>query len=231
MSLLKKLTESWKKENSMTLLLLSIVIYLFILAPILEDNTLGKIIRLLFFLLLILSGAASVSDDKKFKVFVFIFAGLSFFTKWIAALIHSNAILVSDIFGILYFILLTYIISIHIFRSDKITIHKIMGSVVLYLLIGIIFAYIFEIIVFFSPGSISISSNFNNETDETKLLYYSYVVLTTTGFGDITPVSNIARTVTIIEALIGQLFPAILIARLVSAEIAVRMSRTEQKDE
>jgi voltage-gated potassium channel Kch len=57
-----------------------------------------------------------------------------------------------------------------------------------------------------------------------ELTYYSFVTLTTVGYGDITPLIPAARSLAIAEALIGQLFPAILIARLVSMEIAARAS-------
>jgi voltage-gated potassium channel Kch len=55
--------------------------------------------------------------------------------------------------------------------------------------------------------------------------YFSVVTLTTTGFGDITPVSPFARTLTMMEALVGQLYPAILIARLVSLHIEDKKAR------
>ena len=57
---------------------------------------------------------------------------------------------------------------------------------------------------------------------ELRWTYYSLVTLTTLGYGDITPISELARRLAVLEALIGQLFPTILIARLVSLEIAHR---------
>jgi len=56
-------------------------------------------------------------------------------------------------------------------------------------------------------------------------IYFSYVTLTTLGHGDIAAVSPVARTLAMLEALIGQLFPAILIARLVSMELYYRRSK------
>jgi voltage-gated potassium channel Kch len=53
-----------------------------------------------------------------------------------------------------------------------------------------------------------------------SLLYYSFVTLTTVGYGDVTPVAPAARSLAVAEALVGQLFPAVLIARLVSMELA-----------
>jgi hypothetical protein len=66
--------------------------------------------------------------------------------------------------------------------------------------------------------------------DLKELLYFSFTSLTTMGYGDITPVHPLARSLANLEALIGQLYPAILIARLVSMEIE-SSARKEQKSE
>ncbi len=60
---------------------------------------------------------------------------------------------------------------------------------------------------------------------QSKLFYFSFITLTSVGYGDIMPVNPASQTVAILEALIGQLFPAILLARLVSLEIENRQSR------
>ena len=66
-----------------------------------------------------------------------------------------------------------------------------------------------------------------------RLVYFSYITMTSVGFGDITPISPVACTLSMVQALIGQLFPAILLARLVSLEIEDSHTRrkTEETDE
>jgi voltage-gated potassium channel Kch len=64
---------------------------------------------------------------------------------------------------------------------------------------------------------------------ETRLIYFSFATLTTVGYGDITPVHPIARSLAMLEALIGQLFPVILIARLVSMELYYRRIQKESR--
>jgi hypothetical protein len=231
MGIIRKLSASWHKENSMTILLITLSFYLFIFAPIAKADSTGRIISGIFFTLLIISGVASVANERKYKIFNVVFASLAFLSKWFATILHSDKQIFGDLFLILYFILLAFVISKHIFNNTKISIHKIMGSVILYLIIGMVFAYIFSIIEMFANGSFLMAQRRPDETYESKFVYYSFITLTTTGYGDITPVSTIARSITVIEALIGQLFPAILIARLVSAEIATRMYRAEHKDE
>ena len=126
----------------------------------------------------------------------------------------------------LYFLILAYIITKHIFNNKKIDIHKIIGAVVLYLLIGMIFAYIYSILDLMNPDSFIASVVEPFENYEAKSFYYSFVTLTTTGLGDVIPATSTARNFTVMGSLIGQLFPVILIACLVSIEIA---HKTEKK--
>ncbi len=230
MGIIKKLSASWHKEKSMTILLAALVFYLFIFAPIAKADETGRIISGIFFSLLIISGVASVANERKYKIFIVVFASLAFLSKWFATLLHSDKQIFGDLFSILYFVLLGFVISKHIFSNRNINIHRIMGSVILYLIIGMVFAYIYSIIEMFANGSFLMTGRKPDETYESKFVYYSFITLTTTGYGDITPVRTIARSITIIEALIGQLFPAILIARLVSAEIAIKMHLALKKD-
>ena len=64
---------------------------------------------------------------------------------------------------------------------------------------------------------------------QAKLLYFSFITLTSVGFGDIVPVHPVAQTLAMLEALIGQLFPAILLARLVSLEIESRQHKRKKE--
>ena len=66
--------------------------------------------------------------------------------------------------------------------------------------------------------------------DDSQLIYYSMITLTTVGYGDITPVSPQARTLAALEGLIGQLYVAIIIARLVALEIVGRRKRDEKEE-
>ncbi|MGD8977990.1 MAG: potassium channel family protein [Gammaproteobacteria bacterium] len=92
------------------------------------------------------------------------------------------------------------------------------GSVAVYLLIGIVFAYLFAFVDLYIPGAFSLSGP---EADlGADFYYYSMVTLTTLGYGDITPVLPIARGLAAFEALIGPLYLTVLVARLVGMQIS-----------
>jgi hypothetical protein len=64
-----------------------------------------------------------------------------------------------------------------------------------------------------------------------RLIYFSFVTLTTVGYGDMAPIHPLTRSLATLEALVGQLYPAILIARLVSLELHARLDREKRASE
>jgi len=108
-----------------------------------------------------------------------------------------------------------------VFGPGKVTLHRIMGGVLLYLTIGLTFVALFGLLCLFVPEAFKgigpMSKNFGVAGD---LIYFSFVTLTTIGYGDIVPLHPYVRGVANFEAVIGQLYPATLLARLVTLELA-----------
>lgn len=131
-----------------------------------------------------------------------------------------------DSFEILTLSAITAVVLARVHSSGHVTGHRIRGSIAAYLLIALVFAAIFQMLEKGSPGSFAIAAapDLDRKPGD-ELFYYSMITLTTTGYGDITPLSSWARSLAMLEALIGQLYPAILIARLVTLEIESRRSR------
>jgi hypothetical protein len=121
-----------------------------------------------------------------------------------------------------------------LFIVKSVTLDTIAAAICAYLLTGVAFAYAFAVVELQHPGSFS-SALLQRRADSIapliaslhSLIYYSFVCLTTTGFGDVTPVSDGARSLSVMEAVFGQLYVAVLIARLVSLEVA--QSMTEER--
>jgi ion channel len=119
-------------------------------------------------------------------------------------------------------ITLGWVLAREVFASGKITYHRIMGAISLYLLVGLTFVALFTFVGLIIPNSFSGLSFKDNVALASNLNYFSFVTLTTVGYGDIVPVHPIARSLCNLESIIGQLFPATLLARLVSLEVAGR---------
>jgi hypothetical protein len=106
-----------------------------------------------------------------------------------------------------------------------VTHHRIQGAVVLYLSIALLFAALYEILLALLPGSISgVAAQGNYLVLGRGLIYYSLTTLTSIGYGDLLPIHPLARSLSNLEAVIGQLFPATLLARIVTMEMQARRS-------
>jgi hypothetical protein len=106
-----------------------------------------------------------------------------------------------------------------LFGAGPIDKERIFASLSLYLLFGLIFALIFSVIEELLPGSFHYSHTLSPDTGTrslTELFYFSFVTLATLGYGDIVPLSGPAKGMAILEAVIGQMYLVVVVARLVS---------------
>jgi hypothetical protein len=127
--------------------------------------------------------------------------------------------------SLLFFVLLTGTLLLRVFRDDgQVTRYRVRGAVAAYLLVGLTFSHLFQVFDISVPGAFSMSAAHPLDTAvrQEDFTYFSFVTLTTLGYGDFTAIHPTARMFVIMEALMGQLYPATLLARLVSLEIAGR---------
>ena len=105
-----------------------------------------------------------------------------------------------------------------VMRRERVTVDKILAAACVYLLMGLCFGMVFALVEWSLSGSFALSSA---DVDRlgASLTHYSFTTLTTVGYGDIYPVSSLARSLSDIEAVLGQLFLAVVIARLVALQI------------
>jgi ion channel len=118
---------------------------------------------------------------------------------------------------------LSVVIARAVFGPGKVTWHRVQGAIVLYMNFALFFFVAYQLIDHVVPGAfVGLPKSGSEHGSGAALLYFSFGSLTTANFGDIRPVYPIARNLTNLEAMIGQLFPATLLARLVSLEISER---------
>ena len=219
----KKLQQFWLQERSLLIVLVILTIHMFVILPVGQHTKFGKIIILIFYLFLLGAGMRYLAINKKLTLAIVVFAvcigvlgtGFFFDMKWI--------VIASDVMILAFCALLAWIVLVKTFSAGPITFYRIEGSIVGYLLIGLFFANLHNMI-FHWKGE----SAFNGLTDPDikEFLYFSLTTLTTVGYGDISPAIPLSRSAANFEALLGQLYPAILIARLVSMEISERSQKT-----
>jgi hypothetical protein len=144
--------------------------------------------------------------------------------RWTGHLLPGSTMAVwDDVLSILALSILTVLVLMQVFRDGPITGYRIQGAIAVYLLLGLVWMSAYELLYRMVPGAFRFAEGDTGSLVNIHgLAYYSFVTLTTVGYGDITPVHPIARSLAMGEALCGQLYPAILIARLVSLEIDAR---------
>jgi Ion channel len=124
--------------------------------------------------------------------------------------------------SILMFGALTWVVARAVYAPGRITLYRVQGAVVLYLNFAIIFGSAFRLMWDLIPTAFANLAPSSGFSEIDTMLYFSLTALTTTGFGDIAPVHPFARSLANLEAIIGQLYPATILARLVTLELEHR---------
>lgn len=114
---------------------------------------------------------------------------------------------------------LIWVVSRAVFAPGVVSYHRVMGAIVLYLTIGWLFAGLFTLVGLIVPNAFSGMTISDNASLVSEMVYFSFGTLTTAGTGSIVPMHAIGLSLVNIEAMIGQLYPATLLARLVTLEI------------
>ena len=199
--------------------LISILLYILI-SPFLKNFFGIHTLLDIFLSAVLLSGICAVSEGKNDTLIMVIFVFPTLVTIWVLHFIQLHSLaLFANCLSILFFGYMMIRILSFIFKSKTVTSDVIFAAIVVYLLIGITWGNIFRLMETVQPGSFSIGASLE-QYQRIAFTYYSFVTLTTLGYGDISPLSPQAGTLAILEAIIGQLYLAVLIARLLGMHIA-----------
>lgn len=211
------LARFWADDRGLSLFLASLAVVVFVLPPLVPGGTAGRLVNDAFFSMMLVSGTAAVADKRGARLMVLAIALAAVAVRWASWLFPDADLAVwRDVSVLATFAPLTAVTLGMVLRRGPVTRRRIEGAVAVYVLVGLTWAQAYALVAHGHPGA------FNGATSGDALdgwIYYSFVTLTTMGYGDITPVHPAARSLAIVEALIGQLYPAILLARLVSLEL------------
>jgi len=231
----KHVTRFWSEERSLTAFLLLLIVEIFVLAPLQITGFAFRLINGMVFTLLLLVGLLTMTKRREFQALATMIVVLTILTRAARRFFGVAGLEILDgLLTLLCTIGFLVIVLWQVYREGPVTAHRIQGAVAGYLLLSVIFAIAYSLAETIQPGSFQMSSVQDQLRAELVMdrtfYYFSVVTLTTTGFGDIAAVSSSARTIVMMEALIGQLYPAILIARLVSLHVEEkREKRGEHK--
>ncbi len=124
--------------------------------------------------------------------------------------------------ALILLVALTVVLGIAVFGPGRVTIHRILGAIAIYLNTAAAFALAYRVIDTLGPAAFTSGGAGSQDHAIPALIYFSFATLTTSGYGDIVPLDPFARSLANLEAVIGQLFPATLLARLITLELETR---------
>lgn len=211
----------WSSDSGLTGLLIFSLGYLIVLNS-LSEFGFGRLVARVLFSLIIIAGVLTTFKQRWLHGCAIILAVASLALNW-AEEIRPGGLLTTVNAGVsfIYLGLLLAAVVLQVFREGPVTSHRIYGAIVIYLLLGALWALVYQIVALNIPQAFRLPELPGSDPDAPQRLfaYFSFITLTTTGYGDITPIHPVARTLCMLEALVGQLYPAITLARLVSLAV------------
>ncbi len=223
----------WSEERALSVFLLLLAVEMFVIGPVVRTGLALDIASDLLFSILLVAGVLTVVQHRTLQWATGMFVLLAIVVRWVGMVFGTPWLLfwngVLTLLSVLAFLL---IVLWWVYREGSVTGHRVRGAIAAYLLLALCFSLAYDLIEYVDPGSFTLplEGAQGMQTRSALFLYFSVVTLTTVGFGDIAAVHPVARSLVMVEALIGTLYPAILLARLVTLQIETRRSQKSRKD-
>jgi hypothetical protein len=211
------------------LLLLAALLLLLVIQPIVSGFGAAEWLFDALLVVVMVTMLLALAQEKAWRVIALFLcipaAALSIGSYFLTSTAQEASLTAGHAIGALFLILVTGRIIQSIFESQALSLDSIFGAICGYMLLGVAWGLTYAMIHAANPESFQFHNSFREHVEQGNsnnhvFIYYSFVTLTTVGYGDITPVSTPARTLAWVEAMTGQLYLAVLIAGLISALVA-----------
>jgi len=218
----KQLRMPWSKAHRCTSLLVSLVVLLVIFFFADGSTRGGRVLMTVATTTVFIGGIAAIGNSLGQVIVGVMLMFPPVIMDWLSTAIgweDSHILLVPNLYSLPFYLFLIYVTSAYVFRKGKVTPDRMQGAACIYLMLGLLWANIYRVIYYLNPSAFDFTlANTNSFLGAFReLLYFSYVTLTTLGYGDTIPISPHARVFALFEAISGVLFVGILIARLAGA--------------
>lgn len=199
--------------------LLAILVLVIVVAPLLDSARIGARALEVLFILALLSAIWDLTGIERTDRWVIGVGSVAIISRLAIALVQPPPLWLSvGAVGatVALFAITIWAISRHVFRQQSVTADTIRGAICVYLLLGFIWTMLYLVVFAYDPSAFpALDPSGDAAGVYASLQYFSFVTLTTLGYGDITPAGLIARQIAMAEAIVGQLFIAVAIAWLV----------------
>lgn len=208
----------WTREKGLSVMFLLLCIMQFIVVPLFGSYSRFMVFINIFWMLFIMAGIISLAKDKKQALFISIIPFLFLMVQWIDFFQTNLIVVFADLFlSVALMLLLIGLVLIKVLEPGPVTQYRIIGSIVVYMLLVNLWCTVYLFVFKHIEGSFQMAvSPFDSSSEQANFMYFSYITMTSTGYGEIVPIHPFARSLVQIEVLTGVLYPVILIGRLVS---------------
>ncbi|MDB4433292.1 potassium channel family protein [bacterium] len=209
--------------------LLGSLLLLVLVQPFLGERLLGLALIDVFLIVTLVTSIVTCSTTRRQLVIGIALAAALEMARW-SALISDHRVLLSSApgLGLLFFVYVTALMLHEVFRKTReVSADTIAGALSVYLLLGLAWSFAYALLEIAEPGSFSFGGAGPDPTgpDFARFLGFSFVTLTTLGYGNIVPTNPRADALTSTEALVGQIYLAVLVARLIAIQLQQAYSR------
>ncbi len=214
------------------LLLLIALLLFFIINPFLVGSPIGRYLFGALFTIVLFFGSLILSRRRWSMVL-----GLVLAISLMLGLWSINFLKVPDTFmlieyalSIIFFLMITVMVLLSVIADKRVTFNTLCGAISGYLLIGLLWSFIYATAYHVQAEAFNFTHMIEKSFDShiQRFIYYSFVTLSTLGYGDVVPISNVAKTFAWLEAVVGQIYLTVWIAQLVGLHIVHIRSKKEE---
>lgn len=227
-ALLKYDPKHHKESQNFLLLLISLVV-LIILPSIASHFNSYEITLDVLISVVIIIGIYTTTDNAYHLKIGIALGFTALLTRWLCIFLPDpgwTLFVAQVVSGLVFLSYISFHLAKSIIRSRTITISTIYGAVAGFLLLGLLSGHLFMLLDLFVPGSL----DFSNSKTSFDYLYFSYVILTGIGFGDITPSGEIAKSLSVLIGVFGQIYLTVLIAILIGKFLSASNNERHELD-
>jgi hypothetical protein len=220
--------ESFQIRYSVLFFALLLMLFL----PYLLPDHIERIVMAAAMVFLMISALAAAADTlRRFQIGVVL--AIPAAVTWFSPNVSAVFLAASRPLSVVFFGYVAITLLRHVIRAREVDAEILFGAACIYLFFALLWGFLYELVETLQPGSLAVAGRPLTAADRSggAVMYYSFVTLTTLGYGDIVPVNQFARVLAMLEAVLGQLFMVFLVARLVGVHTAQALAGAPAEDQ
>lgn len=215
-----RLNSRWPWIRHRFIFLLAMIFLLLVVTPFIEGFVRLRFLFNAFLSAVLVSAVYTLSQKIRNLAIAALLAIPMLISIWAQYFVRSDAMfLIGRICGAFFIAFTIFHILRNIFQEQEITKDTIAGAAAVYMLFALMWSFLYGVLNLVEPNSFAISAA-QTLGERNIFLYYSFVTITTLGYGDVTPVTYIATSLAVLEAVVGQLYLVVLVAWLVGMYVS-----------